>query len=114
MKRLLTALFCVSLLTSTVSLPIACGTTTKEAQVYNSFQTTWAVARNAYEGWCERVVLGKVSKEDERRVDNAWNKFRSTFSLGMSAARQDWSAQTPESLDKLQKDFVNLVRTLSK
>lgn len=102
MKRfrsvVLSVLLCATALPvalSTVGL-VGCSTTdTKEAIAYHSLKDTWNVAHAAYGAFCERVVQGKVTKDQEAQADLAWNAFRSTFRTALVAAGQNWSAAPP-------------------
>lgn len=89
-------------------------TTTKQATVFNTFKTSWTVSKTAYDGWCERVVLGKVTAEKEAQVDAVWNKYRAAFKFAFNTAMSDWSAVTPVQLTQLQIDLTTLIVTLSK
>jgi hypothetical protein len=90
-----------------------CGTTgTHEAVVFHSFKDTWTAAHNAYAGFCESVVLGKVSKADEKRADDAWDAFRSAFKVSLRAASTDWSKATPADIQALSRQLIAIVRTL--
>jgi len=113
MKRLLTALFCVSLLTATVYLPVGCSTVTKEAATYYTLKDTWTAAHGAYSGWCELVVKGYVSDEEERKVDDAWNKFRAGYKVAIIAAQFNQRAPADVDLLNLQLELTSLIRKLS-
>lgn len=86
---------------------------TKEARVYYSFRDTWTVTHNAYAGWCERVVQGKVSKSDEQTVDKAWNDFRAAFKISFEGASKDWTKATPEDLTVYSQKVLNVIRQLT-
>lgn len=85
---------------------------TREAVVYYAFRDTWSGAHEAYKGFCELVVLGKVSKADEADVDKAWNRFRVGFKAALLAANNDWSAVTPASVIAQKDDLITLIRAL--
>ena len=85
---------------------------TKEAVVFQSFQSTWAIAHSAYQAFAELDVQGKVAKGDAQDIDEAWNKFRSVFRVALVAASADWSAQTPGSVEALKDDLITLIRSL--
>lgn len=107
----------VALLAVFITIGVAgCVTTgappTKEAVVFQSFQSTWAVAHSAYQAFAELDVQGKVAKRDAADIDAAWNKFRSVFRVALVAASADWSAQTPGSVEALKDDLIILIRSL--
>lgn len=85
---------------------------TREAIVFNTFKDTWTVAHAAYQAHCENVVSGKVSKENELKVDREWNRFRVIFKTALVAANQDWKQMPPASLDVAEKQLINLIRSL--
>ena len=111
MKTLLLAL-CLALASFTPGCVTTGAPPTKEAVVFRSFQSTWAIAHSAYQAYCELVVQGKVKAGDERDIDAAWNKFRSVFRVALVAASADWSAQTPGSVEALKDDLIILIRSL--
>ncbi len=86
---------------------------TAEAVKYYSFKDSWTLSKTAYDHWCERVVSGKVTKENEAKVDAAWNKFRAGFQSAMALARQDWTSATPATVLALQTELLNLIKTLT-
>ena len=77
---------------------------TAEARVYDTFKTTYNAAYSSYESYCKLVVLGKVSKAEEAKVDAAWNDFR--------AASLNWTAATPAQVQKLADDLNRLILSL--
>jgi hypothetical protein len=84
-----------------------CSTTdTREAVTYHSLKDTWNVAHAAYGVFCERVVQGKVTKEQEAQADAAWNLFRSTFRTALVAAGQNWSAAPPPEVNAMADKVV--------
>ena len=83
-----------------------------QASVYLSFADTWAVTSAAYDGYCELVVRGKVSKQDEQEIDAAWNKFREVFRISFVAASRDWKQFTPEDVRALSQQLIELIRIL--
>ena len=85
---------------------------TREAIVYKSFRTTWAVTLAAHDAYCERAVLGKVKPEDMVKVDAAWNKFRAVFKVTFAVSQRDWTMPAPATLDAAEKELLNLIRTL--
>jgi hypothetical protein len=85
---------------------------TREAVVFNTFKDTWTVAHAAYQAHCENVVTGKVSKENEIKVDEAWNKFRLAFKTSLALSNQDWSKAPPASLDAAEQQLLRLIRNL--
>lgn len=84
---------------------------TREAQIYYTFKDTWTVAHKAYQGFCERVVQGKVSKESETKVDARWNQFRAAFKISFRAANQDWTQPSDAELNRLRDEVLTLIRT---
>lgn len=114
MKKL-TSLFAAFVLAITFLAPVAftgCGTTTHEAVVFHTFQDTWAAAHAAYGGFCERVVQGKVSKEDEAKADAAWNRFREGFRVALKASSVNWSAATPAGIQQLANELLAIIRKI--
>lgn len=87
--------------------------TPKETLVYNTFKSSWTVAHTAYGVWCERVVQGKVSAEQEAAVDSAWNKYRAVFKVTFALANANWSAPTDASLADAEAQLTNLIRNFS-
>lgn len=83
---------------------------TREARIAYTFQDTWTLARVAYDAFAERVVLGKVSRADEARVDAAWNHFRAAFAVAFRAASQNWNTATTAKIDALRDDLLDLIR----
>lgn len=105
---LLLALAPVAVVTQT-----GCATNrTTEAKVFDSFKTTYNFAYHAYEGYLSLVVQGKVSKSDEQRADEAWNKFRKGFALSFQASAMDWSAATPAEVTLLANELNRLILSL--
>lgn len=86
---------------------------TQQTIVFNTFKTSWTVSKAAYDGWCERVVLGKVTADKEANVDAAWNKYRASFKVAFNIAIADWSAPTPSALTAAQTELINLIRSFS-
>lgn len=60
----------------------------------------------------ELVVSGQVGPEKMRKADLAWNEFRARFTLAVRLANNDWTAATPEAVQKLSNDFIALIRSL--
>lgn len=86
---------------------------TTQAKVFYTFKDSWALAHTAYQGWSERVVLGKVTQEKSDKVDAAWNKYRAAFKTSFALATSNWSAITPASLAAAQAELISLITTLS-
>lgn len=85
---------------------------TTEAKVFDSFKTTYNFAYHAYEGYATLVVQGKVSKADEQKADDAWNKFRNGFKLAFQASSLDWNAITPAEVTLLANEFNRFILSL--
>lgn len=107
----LTALF----VSCTPAILTGCKTTdtTREARIYYSFRDTWIIGHTAYGAWCERIVDGKISKADERKVDKAWDDFRDAFKLALQLSNHQWGEASPDKVDRLRDDLINLIRRLS-
>lgn len=113
-EKLLT-LILIAVLSVGVFSMSGCATTgeqTREAVVFNSFASTWAVAHEAYKGYAELAVQGKVSTADQNEIDAAWNKFRAAFKFSFAAASRDWNASSPDELNKLRDDLIIIIRAL--
>jgi len=92
-----------------------CATTTpqtREAIVFNAYRDAWTIAHSAYQAHSENVVLGKVSKEKEIKVDAAWNRFRVVFNTAVRLNSQDWRQLPPASVDVAERELINLIRNL--
>lgn len=87
--------------------------TPTEAVVFHTFKDSWDLSKTAYDGWSERVVMGKISKENSDEVDKVWNNYRAAFRSALLVARQDWNAVTPDNLRALQNQLLSLIATLS-
>lgn len=108
-------LLCALMAAATPVFVTGCnGVPTKEAIVYYTFQDTWTLAHTSYEGWCERVVSGKTTKEQEQQVDAAWNKFRASFKISFAISRSDWTAPTPATLQGMEAELLQLIKLFSK
>jgi len=81
---------------------------------YFTLLDSWTLTKAAYDSWSERVVSGKVSQEDEAKVDAGWNKYRDSFQVAIKLARQDWNSPSPGDLTKIQNELLLLIQTLSK
>lgn len=104
MKTLLLALLLIG---APAVFQSGCATaTTSAAAKFRTFQDTWTVAHSAYAAWCERVVQGKVSKDQELAADRNWNRFRATFKTALTAAGQNWSAASPDNLNAASADLI--------
>jgi hypothetical protein len=111
MKAIANIILAVSLLWFTGG----CQTTkpqTQEAVVFNSFASTWAIALAAYDGYSELAVQGKVSAEDQRDIDRAWNRFRETFKFALRTSQNNWQATSPDEVTRLKDDLIILIRSL--
>lgn len=111
-KSLLLALALTCAVVAPVTFTGCAVTRTTEAVVFDSFKTTYNASYSAYTSWLELVVKGKVSKADEARVDKAWNDFRDAFSIAFQTASQNWSAATPEQVQRLADNLITLIRKL--
>ena len=82
---------------------VGCSTvpTTQEAKTFNTFRDTWTVTYAAYQLWCERVVQGKVTSEQETQGDQVWNAFRTSFKSGLIVASHNWNAPPPSNVAAL-------------
>lgn len=87
--------------------------TPAETVKYYSFLDSWTLAKAAYDGWSERVVQGKITPENEAKVDLAWNKYRAAFQFAIGVARQDWNAVTPKTVADLQLELLQLIASLT-
>lgn len=114
MKKLLVAALGLSLLLSPVAFVGCAGPQTKEAIVFHSFRDSWDASRSAYRAWQELVVSGKISPTKEAAVDKAWNNYRATFRLAFDAATRNWDATTPQDVERLRVELLNLIRQYSK
>lgn len=109
--KFLTLLFACCVLASTPVFT-GCGTTqTTEAKRFNSFRDVYAVTRAAYDGFCVRVVQGKVTRPDEARADRAWNQYRASFKLAFKSASLDWQSAAPADVQKLGEELVVLLNS---
>jgi len=86
------------------------GTVTQQAATMTTFKDTWAVALAAYDLYCERVALGKVSAEGELKADAAWNLFRTTFKQALTQFGSNLNSPAPPFI---QADARNIASTLS-
>jgi hypothetical protein len=106
------SLFCLLPVAALVSCSgCKSATTTQEAAVFRSFKDTWAVSHAAYGAFCERVVQGKVTAEQEAQADLMWNTFRSTFRTALVAAGRDWSAPPPTNVTALASQLTTTLKT---
>ena len=112
MKKLSNIILAVCLLFSPAITGCVTTPKTHEAIVFNSFQSTWAIAHSTYQAYCELVVQGKVSAADQRDIDAAWNKFRSVFSFALRSASNNWSAASPSEVERIKDDLLILIRSL--
>lgn len=115
MKRILTIIFSLALITVPVSLPLVvtgCKNTTKEAKVYYTLKDTWIVASTAYREYAARAVSGKISAEKQAQVDQMWNQFRKDYRAALIASKTKGDAIAPESLTVLKNQLLNLLKTL--
>ena len=112
MKTLRLFIFAVAISVASLTLTGCVTPRTPEARVYDTFKTTYNAAYSSYESYCKLVVLGKVSKAEEAKVDAAWNDFRSAFTLSLRAASLNWSAATPAQVQKLAVDLNKLILSL--
>jgi hypothetical protein len=87
--------------------------TPAETIKYYTFLDSWTLSKAAYDGWAERVVMGKVTHDQEAKVDAAWNKYRAAFSAALGLAKQDWSAVTPATLGAIQIELLNLIKSFT-
>ncbi len=96
----LALLLCLSPVAVTVTFT-GCAPQTQEAKSFNSFRDTWTVTHTAYQAYCERVAQGKVTAEQERVADLAWNEFRARFRAALVTASANWSAPAPTAIKTL-------------
>jgi len=92
-----------------------CGTpknATTEAKVFNSLKTTYNTAKSAYLSHLQGVVNGTVSKENELKVDAAWNKFRLAMETAVISANGNWESATPEQIATLALNLITLIQRL--
>lgn len=113
MKRLNNIILALCLFVAPLAFT-GCATTpkTQEAIVFNSFQSTWAVAYSTYQAYCELAVQGKVSAEDQRDIDAAWNRFRNVFSFALRSSSNNWNATSPDEVERIKDDLIILIRSL--
>jgi len=114
MKRLLTALFAISLLTATVSLPLACVGPTAEKRTYNTIYTLQQTAITAYDAYIGGVIDGKIPTNGVPRVSKAFNVFQATSVLALDAAQWNTNATAPANLSALSLDLLNIIAEVSK
>lgn len=83
---------------------------TAEAQKFDTYQTVYRGAREAYKTFKRECFAGKVTAENEAKGDKAWNEFRvayvSAFKIGMD------DALAPENVIALKNQLVRLLLTL--
>jgi hypothetical protein len=85
-------------------------TVTQEAATYRTFKDTWTVSHAAYGAFCERVVQGKVTAEQEAQADRMWEAFRSTFRTALVAAGRNWSAPPPTNVTALASELTETLK----
>ena len=115
-SKFLALLLAAACLLPTASFVGGCGSLKNTPPVtvkYFTFLDSWTLSKAAYDGWSERVVLGKITKDKEEKVDAAWNKYRSAFSAALALAQQDWTAPTPSNLQAIQLELLNLIKSFS-
>ena len=85
---------------------------TAEAVKFNSLKSTWIVALNTYDAYCELAVQREVSAPDQATINKAWNDFREGFTVALKLADNDWTAPTPDDLERLKNDLIIFIRAL--
>jgi len=113
MKRLLTALFCVSLLTATVSLPVACSST-QQQRTYKTIYTVQQTTTAAVDAYFYQVATGNIPTNGVPAVAKAYNTFQGGTLVALDIAQWDTNAVAPSSLQTLSLDLLNLIAQFSK
>jgi len=111
MKILLLAI-CLALTPLTFT---GCGTpknATTEAKVFNSLKTTYNTALSVYLTHLQGVVKRTTSKENEQKVDKAWNEFRLAMETAVISANGNWESATPEQIATLALNLITLIQRL--
>lgn len=113
MKFLRLLLIALSL---TIAAPTFTGCTspprTHEAIVFDTCKTTYNAARETYKAVVKLHLSGKIDAEKRKQADDAWNKFRASFSLTMKTLTLNWETATPQELTVLANNFVNFIESL--
>ena len=92
-----------------------CQTTTpptEQAIKFNSLKSTWVAALAAHDVYCELVVQGQVSAKDQAEVNKAWDTFRHALTVALKIANNDWTAQTPDDVEKAKDTLIIFIRSL--
>jgi len=82
---------------------------TWEASRYLSFRDCWTVTLAIYDAHMDRRYAGKVTAEDARDIDAAWNTFRAAYSLALASAAGNELAFTPDNVKTLANDVLTLI-----
>lgn len=116
MKKLFTALFCLSLLTATISLPLVvggCGTTKQQA-AYKTIYSVQAATVAAYNAYLDAVVSGKAPTNNVPGVSKKFNQFQSATIVALDAAQWNTNSPASEQLSTLSADLISLIQSFSK
>lgn len=82
---------------------------TWEGQKFLTFQDVWTVTLAAYDRHMDYRVAGKVSADDARDVDTAWNVFRVGFRAALARAQGGVVDFAPDEVKKLANDVLTLI-----
>jgi hypothetical protein len=108
MKRLLIALFCVSLLASPVVLTTGCKTS-GQTLVYNTLYSVQNTTLTAYDTYLDQVVKGKIGLEGVPSVSQAFNRFQIGMQVALSAAQFNWQAPAPVDVTALASQVLSAI-----
>lgn len=114
----ISAMIMITGYTATLTVPLVttgCNGMPKNPQAvaYVSLQDTWDSASAAMRVYADAAHNGKVRLADQKRIDEAWDKFHASFQGALKLARFNWSASTPPEQDQLAQDVINLINQLN-
>lgn len=85
---------------------------TREAVLFDTCKSTYAAARGAYKATVKLHLTGKLTDAQRGRADYGWVQFQNSFAVTFEALSLNWNSATPEQLQRLTDDFLNLLKSL--
>lgn len=115
MKKLLSVILGLSLLTVTVSIPLTfsgCGTTA-QTRSFNTIYTLQKTTLAAYDSYLGEVIKGTVPTNGVPAVSDAFNTFQLSTLVALDVVAWNTNAPATAHLETLSLDLLNLITKFS-
>jgi len=115
MKRTLTLIISVVMLTAPVTIPLllsGCGTTA-QTRGYNTIYALQKTTLAAYDSYLGEVIKGTVPTNGVPKISDAFNTFQLSTLVELDAVAWNTNAPATAQLETLSLDLLNLIGKFS-